>query len=116
VGIKIIRGGGKKMKKISALFCAVCLLCMTGCAMVMTPAMGGLYSELKGPGMATSNSSGAKVGKASCASILGWFATGDASIETAAKNGGITKIKSVDFEVWSILFLYARLTTVVTGE
>ena len=104
------------MKRIISLFCIASLLLVTGCAMVMTPAMGGIYSKLKGPGMATSNAAGPKTGKAECESILGWVAIGDASIEAAAKNGGITKVKTVDYEVFSILGIYAKLTTVVTGE
>jgi len=59
--------------------------------MVMSPVQGGLYMGVKAPGMSTSNSISSKVGTASCSTILGLIATGDASIETAAKNGGITK-------------------------
>jgi len=103
-------------KKVIGLFCIVSLFIMAGCAMVMTPAAGSLYSNVKGPFTATSNTGGTKIGRAECASILGLIALGDASIDTAARNGGITKVKTVDYETWSLLGIYAKLTVVVTGE
>ncbi|MBC8234123.1 hypothetical protein H8E77_31640 [bacterium] len=97
-----------------ALFLAAVL---TGCfAMATAPVTGGLYTEVKGPVTATANSNYSKVGTASCESILGLIATGDASIETAAKNGGITKIHHVDYESKSILGIYAKYTVIVYGE
>ncbi|MBE9541537.1 MAG: hypothetical protein KAS98_11745 [Deltaproteobacteria bacterium] len=41
---------------------------------------------------------------------------GNSSIATAAENGGITKITSVDTEIKSILFVYIEYKTVVRGE
>jgi hypothetical protein len=52
---------------------------------------------------ATSNSGSSKMGSVECASILGLFATGDASIETAMKNGGITKIHHIDYHSTGII-------------
>jgi hypothetical protein len=96
------------------LFLAVLL---AGCgAMVHSPVTGGLYTEVKGPITATANPTYSKVGTAFCTSILGIIATGDASIETAAKNGGITKIHHVDYESKNILGLYAKYTVIVYGE
>ena len=89
---------------------------LTGCAMVMTPATGGLYSDVKGPHHATSNTSYSKVGTSEAVSILGWVATGDASIEAAMKNGGITKVHHVDYHCKNILGVYAKLTVFVYGE
>jgi len=43
-----------------------------------------------------------KVGTATCTSIL-WFAWGDASLDAAMKNGGITKIHHVDWNAFNIL-------------
>ena len=40
--------------------------------------------------------SGSKEGKACATSWMGVFAMGDASVETAARNGGITRVKSVE--------------------
>lgn len=40
----------------------------------------------------------------------------DISIETAAKNGGITKVATVDYKEHSILGIIVTKTTIVTGE
>jgi hypothetical protein len=70
------------------------------------------------PQAATSNtaSSKQKVGVSMCTSILGLVATGDASIEAAMKNGGITKIQHVDWNAKNILGLYGEYKTTVYGE
>ena len=57
-----------------------------------------------------------KVGKAETTSIMGLVATGDSSIKTAAANGGIKKIKYVDYEVENILGIYGKYTTIVYGD
>ncbi len=44
------------------------------------------------------------------------FGTGDASIGTAMRNGGITKVHHVDYSVMNILFLYTEMKTIVYGE
>ena len=90
---------------------------LAGCGAYATaPVTGFLYSDVKGPGMATSNTGSSKVGRATCTSLLGFLAQGDASIETAAKSAGITKIHHVDYESKNILGLYAEFTVVVYGE
>jgi hypothetical protein len=57
-----------------------------------------------------------KVGTATAKSIMGLVAWGDASIQTAAQNGGITQIRYVDYEVENILGIYGKYTTIVYGE
>jgi TRL-like protein family len=90
---------------------------LAGCgAYAVSPVTGFLYTEIKGPITATNNATYSKVGTAYVTSILGLIARGDASIETAAKNGGITKIHHVDYAVKSILGLVATYTTTVYGE
>ena len=90
---------------------------LTGCAFVTKqPVTGFIYSEVK-DGMLTNEGSGmSKKGTATATSILGWVATGDASITAAMKNGGITKVHHVDFESTSIIGVYATYTVVVYGE
>lgn len=87
-----------------------------GCAYALAPVTGFVYSDVKGPMSATSNSGFSKVGTAEATSILGWVATGDASIQTAMRNGGITKIHHVDYYSRSILGVYAVFTVTVYGE
>lgn len=69
------------------------------------------------PVNATSNTVGNKVGTAKATGYLGiLFFNADASIQTAAKNGGITKISTVDIKHTSILNLIVTYETIVTGE
>lgn len=77
---------------------------------------GFVYTDLKAPGMATSNPVATKVGTAEVTSILGLVATGDASINTAAQSAGITRISHVDYEAKSILGVFAKYTVYVYGE
>jgi hypothetical protein len=56
-----------------------------------------------------------KVGKATVEGII-LLAKGDASIETAMKNGGITRIHHVDSEEFNILGIYSTYTTIVYGK
>jgi len=69
------------------------------------------------PVNATSNSVGSKVGKAKATCYLSVLCFDqDASIKAAAKNGGITKISTVDINYGSILNLIVTYETIVTGE
>ncbi len=88
----------------------------TSCAMVKSPLTGVIYTGLKGPIMVTSNNLGSKVGMAEAQSILGAIAIGDASIQTAAKSAGITKISHVDYEGFSVLGIFASYKVYVYGE
>ena len=65
---------------------------------------------------ATSNQLGSKVGSSEATSVFGICFDGDASIRTAAKNGGITKISTVDVKRTNILFIVTTVRTIVTGE
>ena len=90
------------MKKL--LFVAALALSLTSCSVTV-------------PVNATSNPVGSKVGSASTTSIFGlFFDGGDASIRTAAKKGGITKISTVDFKSTNYLFIVGMFETIVTGE
>lgn len=108
------------MKKTTA--CLVCALfavaLLSGCAgIVQSPVAGGIYTEVKAPLSSAGTAAGSsKVGRAMAKTILGWVASGDASIETAMKNGGIRRIHHVDYEAKSILFFYGEFTTTVYGD
>jgi len=78
--------------------------------------MGGLYSDVKAPLAAPSLGSSVKVGRSTATSYLGLVAIGDASIESAAKSAGITKIHHVDYEAKNFLGIVATVTVVVYGE
>ena len=85
-------------KTIFSIVCAVALaLGMTSCGAV---------------GIAL----GSKVGQAEVWSVLGVVALGDAGIEKAAKEAGITKVSHVDKKMWSILGVYTKVTYTVYGN
>ncbi len=94
---------------------------MTGCAAGLRandPVMGFIFKDVHAP---TPNNVGnggraSKTGTATCTEILGWVATGDCSVATAAKNGGITQVSTVDHHTHSILGIYATYTTKVGGN
>ena len=104
------------MKRAFALLSVALLVAVsfTGCTIV-TPMNGGLYTDLTGPVAVGSAATSSKKGEAKATSILG-VALGDASIETAMKNGGITKVHHIDNKVMNILGVYAEYTTIVYGE
>lgn len=69
------------------------------------------------PVTATSNAVGSKVGTAKATGFLGYLFFGaDASIQSAAKNGGITKISTVDIKQTNVLGIVVTYETIVTGE
>lgn len=69
------------------------------------------------PVNATSNAIGSKVGTATATGFFYiLFFDADASIQAAAKNGGITKISTVDTKFTNILGILTSYETIVTGE
>ena len=92
----------KKIKLFAMLLSAAAI--MSSCAVTL-------------PFNATSNSVGHKVGTAKATGYLGiLFFDQDASIRSAAKNGGITKISTVDIKNTNLLNIIVTYETIVTGE
>ncbi|MCL5270161.1 MAG: TRL-like family protein [bacterium] len=58
---------------------------------------------------------GDRVGKAACSNILGLVSWGDASVMTAARNGGIDRIDQVDCRMLNVIGIYSSYETIVTG-
>jgi hypothetical protein len=104
-----------KTVKFFALVAIVGFLA-SSCAMTTSPVSGFVYTDVDGPMAVTDNTVGAKVGTAEAKSILGWVATGNASINEAAKKAGITKISHVDYHSTNILGVYATFEVRVYGE
>jgi hypothetical protein len=91
-----------KIKTIFLLFAITAMV--SSCALTM-------------PVNATSNPVGNKVGSAKATGYLGiLFFNADASIQTAAKNGGITEISTVDVKTTNILNIILTYETIVTGK
>ena len=57
----------------------------------------------------------AKCGKATSKGIV-LYTSGDSSIKAAMDNGGITKVHHIDYEVFNILNVFSKATTIVWGE
>jgi hypothetical protein len=88
---------------------------LVGCASYQP--MGVIYTKVDSGIAAAGGPVGySKVGKAEASSVLGLVATGDASIQTAVKNGNIKTIKYVDYHVENILGVIGRYTTTVYGD
>src|SRR5262245_39468016 len=97
------------MKKTIQALVAVCAIStLSGCAVAKAPVSGFWYTDTHSSVSATSNQAGNRVGESCASSILGLIATGDASIEAARRNGGITMISSVDDKASNILGIYAK--------
>lgn len=78
--------------------------------------MGGLYTDVKDGLAVTGNAGSSKVGTAEAKSYLGLVALGDASIQTAAREAGITRIHHVDYQAKSYVGLYTIYTVIVYGD
>jgi hypothetical protein len=59
---------------------------------------------------------GSKLGTSSTQNILGLVSWGDGSTRAAAQNGGISTIRSADYEFYSVLGIYSKYTTIVHGD
>ena len=103
------------IKKYTTLTIAsIAMLLLAGCA---TPIpQGSFFTEVKMPVASSGNTMTSKVGTSMCKSYLGMVAVGDASVEAAKKNGGITKVTSVDWEVRNVLGLVGEYKCIVRGE
>jgi len=93
----------KKVIIIAAL--AIAMVALMGCPSVNLPMAAGGATV------------GAKTGQSSGSIILGLFGNVDAGMLTAAKNGGITRIATVDTAVKNMLGGFMiTYTTTVTGD
>ncbi len=107
----------KTRRVIMLMVAVVFAFSISACAVGMGgPVTGLIYKNSAGPYQATTNNIGSKRGEATAQSILGLIGVGDASIEKAAKNGGIQKIATVDQKSTNFLGIFATSTTIVTGE
>ena len=60
---------------------------------------------------------GSKTGEACVKTYAGLVSIGDASLKTAAENGKIKEVRSLDISQYSILFfIYMKTCTIVNGD
>ena len=115
----------EKSMRLRIIIAAIVLLpaafLFNGCALgsiTTNQPIGVIYQDTRAPEVVQPANivAGEKVGTATSQSILGLVATGDASIEAAMKNGGITKVNSIDHQVYNVLGVYVTHTIIVHGE
>ncbi|MCW7464441.1 TRL-like family protein [Leptospira levettii] len=101
----------KESKMVKWIFCIIVLVITT-----QNCRLGSLYREDNYPGK-LGKAEGSVEGKACAFSYLYLISTGDASIEEAKRISNITKIRSIDIQVHSILtFVVVRHCLILTGE
>ncbi|HAW51068.1 MAG TPA: hypothetical protein DCX54_01885 [Flavobacteriales bacterium] len=101
---------------IKLFFYSTALLLFNGCAAVLGPVSGGLYSDTKVPIMFTANNVGKKVGIGHYKSVLGIALKGDCSVDKLTKEAGITRVSHIDYQSNNFLTLFAKATIYVYGE
>ena len=100
------------MKKfLAAAFVA---LACAGC--VKSPVVGGIYTDVKDGLAVTGNAGSSKVGTAEVKGYVSLVALGDASIQTAARDAGITRIHHLDYQAKSYVGVYTIYTVIVYGD
>ena len=103
------------MKKQIILLGAVAgVALLSGCA--STIPQGSFFTDVKVPVSAAEGVASLKTGKSQCKSFFGVVTVGDASIEAAKKNGGITRVSTVDWKAKSILGIVGEYECIVKGE
>ena len=106
------------MKKL--LLIALVAFGLAGCTTApFRPSIGTAYTDFKAPLQLEYDNTdlGHKVGTADSMSVLGLFAFGDCSVQTAAKSAGIKTIKHVDYEFTNVVFgIYTKTTVYVYGD
>ena len=102
------------MQKLLAGIFACAALLSVGCA--KSPVVGGIYTDVKDGLAVTGNAGSSKVGTAEVKGYVGLVALGDASIQTAAREAGITRIHHVDYQTKSYVGVYTIYTIIVYGD
>lgn len=96
------------------------VLILNGCSYMapVMPPQGALYASFKAPldTNVENTDMGTKTGEAQSVSILGLISYGDCSVNSAAKNGGLTKINHADYEFFNVLYIYQSFKTIAYGD
>lgn len=92
-----------------------CLISLTGCMGVGSPVIGLIFADAKFGDEAEPGAAATKTGKACAHSWFGLVGLGDASVETAKANGGITQVAVVDHSAKNILGIWGEFCTIVKG-
>ena len=106
------------MLNLKLFFISFAALILSGCAN-NSPVPGVIFTYTTFPSgdkVKLDSETASKQGKSSCYSVFALVAFGDCSINSAMKEGGITKIHHVDSTSMNVLYFYFRFDTIVYGE
>jgi hypothetical protein len=106
------------MKTTPTIYVLLISTLLSGCATSLNSATGPgfIYTDHYEGISVTANQAGRKRGEACTTNILGLFTSGDASMSAAMKNGAVTVVSSVDRSYKSILGIYGKMCTIITGN
>ncbi len=104
------------MKKVVFSILALMLIApLAGCQGVPSVAAGAFYADVHNPGDAV-GAVGGKRGEACATSYFALVGVGDASIATAAANGGIKNVTNVDSHTTNLLGIIGKFCTIAYGN
>ncbi len=109
-------------KLVMLLGVGALLFVLVGCAGMawapVIPPAGWVYTDTKAPVSTEFDKAPVttKYGMSYTENVLGLVAWGDASLDAAAKAGGLSTINYVDYQMFNVLGIYSKFTTVVYGE
>ncbi len=104
------------MRRFVCLMASLALVAGFGIGCVQSPTGPGLlYMDVHGPLGPAGGTSTARKGEACAGVFLALFAWGDASIEAAKRNGGITEVTTVDHHSTNVIG-FGKFCTIVYGS
>ena len=107
------------LKRVLVLAVLSVLFVASGCQLApVQPPLGMIFSQIRAPVDIDCDNTdlGSKVGQAGAVSVLGLIAVGDASVQAAARQAGITTVKHLDYEFMNILGLYTNMKITAYGD
>ena len=94
---------------------AMAALC-AGCAFTpIAPPRGIMYSSQSAP-LFPASETGSLKGEASAHNVMFFVGWGDCSLKAAMQDGGIRKVKNVDYKLVNYFIFYQRFTVIAYGE
>ena len=106
------------MLKLKLFLISFAALILSGCA-YNSPVPGAFFTGTTFPSgdkVKLDSETASKQGKSSCYSVFALIAFGDCSINSAMKEGGITKIHHVDSSSMNFIYFFYKYDTIVYGE
>lgn len=106
----------KTFKKIGFIAMMVILASISSSCSNVINAGPAAFTFVTSSGHATQRAKVTKTGTACAHNVLGLVAWGDSSYTAAKKQGSISKISHVDYDVMSIFGIFTKVCTVISGS